>query len=333
MLDKKKIQKIVKLLEKSEKVLITSHKDPDGDSIGSQLAWEGFVSSLGKETRIMNEGPIPSKFLFLDGEKRIITDKNKYDFIPDLTFVLECSNLERIGWVKEFLSLDNMVNLDHHPDNCEFGKINLIDQNASALGELLYHIFAHLKFPISSQVATWLYTSILTDTGRFRFSNTTPECLELCADLIRKGADPKYITRQIYFNFSETYLKLLGQLLQKMELFLDKKVGFLTITRQMLDEYKATYEDTEGIVDYSLFMGSVQVGVLFKELSENKTKVSLRSQNNFDVCKLAKFFGGGGHKNAAGCKVDADLVTAKQKVLNQIELQYKDDLSRVLSCP
>jgi phosphoesterase RecJ-like protein len=332
MLEKKKAKQILMLLDKSEKVLITSHKDPDGDSLGSQLAWESFVSSLGKGTIICNDGIISPKYQFLDKAKKIVNQVDKTDFVPDLTFVLECPNLERTGWVKEMLSLNNLVNIDHHPDNTGFGKVNLVDPTASALGELIYNIFQYLKFPVSPQIATWLYASILTDTGRFRFSNTTPECLEICADLIRIGADPKYIATQIYFNFSESYLRLLGRLLQEMELWLDKKVGFLTITRQMLSEYGTDYEDTEGIVDYSLFMGSVEVGALFRELSVNKTKVSFRSHHDFDVCKLAKFFGGGGHKNAAGCKIDADLSTTKQMILNQIKLQYQNDLSRVFSC-
>ena len=320
---KKTFEKILDLIKNSQRILITSHRDPDGDSIGSQLTWDGFLQSFGKPSRIVNQGRFPQRYAFLDPQKKIENFNlgakvRDFDFRPDLVFVLECPSLDRLGEVKKILPVDSrIVNIDHHPDNEKFGTINYLDLKASAVGEMIYSLLKAYDFPINPTMANQIYASILTDTGRFRYSNTSARCLNICAQLVKLGANPKFITHQIYFNHSLSFLRLLGNILERLEVGNGGKTCSVTINKNLLSEFGVDPKDIEGIVDYSLFLRGVEVGLLFTEIEEQKTKVNLRSQNDFDVSKLAKFFGGGGHKNAAGCTLNYNLEKAKKAIFNQ----------------
>jgi phosphoesterase RecJ-like protein len=321
---KKTFEKILELINGSQRILITSHRDPDGDSIGSQLALDGFLQSYGKLTRIINQGCLPLRYVFLDPQKRIEefnlgTEEKNFDFKPDLVFVLECPSLERLGEVKKILPAESkLVNIDHHPDNERFGTLNYVDLKASAVGEMIYSLLKDQNFPISPMMANQIYAAILTDTGRFRYSNTSANCLNICAELIELGAEPKSLTQKIYFNHSLSFLKLLGTILGSLEVRNAGRICSMTIDRHLLSEFGVNHQEIEGIVNYSLFLSGVEIGLLFTEIEERKTKIRLRSQNDFDVSKLARIFGGGGHKNAAGCTLDYDLQKAKEVIFDQI---------------
>jgi phosphoesterase RecJ-like protein len=321
---KKTVEKILDLVNSSQRILITSHRDPDGDSIGSQLALDSFLRSFEKPTRIINQVCLPHRYAFLDPQKRIESfnlgaEGRGFDFKPDLIFILECPSLDRLGEVKKLLSAESqIVNIDHHPDNERFGTINYVDLKASAVGEMIYSLLKAYDFPINSIMANQIYASILTDTGRFRYSNTSARCLSICAQLIKLGANPKFLTHQIYFNHPLPFLKLLGNILERLEVRNGGKTCSVTINRNLLSEFGVDPKNIEGIVDYSLFLGGVEIGLLFTEIAGEKTKVNLRSQNDFDVSKIAKIFGGGGHKNAAGCTLNYDLEKAKKAIFDQI---------------
>ena len=320
----KMVEKILDLIESSQRILITSHRDPDGDSIGSQLALDGFLQSFGKTTRIINQGCLPHQYAFLDPQKRIENfnlgvNRKDLDFEPDSVFVLECPSLDRLGDVKKIVPPESkLVNIDHHPDNERFGTINYVDLKASAVGEMIYCLLKDYDFPISPMMANQIYAAILTDTGRFRYSNTSARCLSICAELIKLGADPKTLTNKIYFNHSLAFLKLLGTILENLEVRDTGKICSMTIDRRLLSELGVKHQEIEGIVGYSLFLSGVEIGLLFTETEEGKTKVNLRSQSDFDVSKLAKILGGGGHKNAAGCTLNYNLEEAKRIIFDQI---------------
>ncbi len=320
----KTIEKIVDFVNASKRILITSHRDPDGDSIGSQLVLDGFLQSFGKPIRIVDQGCLPRRYVFLDPQGRIEefdlgAEEKNLDFDPDLIFVLECPCLDRLGEVKRIIPEGStLVNIDHHPDNVRFGTLNYVDLQASALGEMIYFLLKDYDFPITPLMANQIYAAILTDTGRFKYSNTSARCLSICAELIKLGADPKILTNRIYFDHSLSFLKLLGSLLERLEVRNGGKTCSVAIGRSLLSNYGVNPEEIEGIAAYSLFLSGVEVGVLFTEIEERKTKVSLRSQDHFDVSKLAKIFGGGGHKNAAGCTLNYDLEKAKKVVFDEI---------------
>jgi len=309
-------------MSKARRVLISSHLDPDGDSLGSQLAMATLAQGWKKKVAIANQGEIPSKYQFLDSEKRIILHRNKrvLKFMPDLVIILESPYLERIGWVKEVIPEKcTIINIDHHPDNVSYGTINYLDPTAAAVGEMVYAIMLRAGFPVSPMVASWLYAAILTDTGRFRYTSTTSKSMRICAQLIDLGADARYLTDKIYFNFSEQNLRLLGHVLSGLELHQGGKISCLTVDQKSVKQFQISPGDTEGLVDYSLFINGAEVGALFKEIGSHRTKVSLRSQNHLDIGQLARQYGGGGHKNAAGFALNQPLTQAKRMVLEELK--------------
>ena len=317
-----KFDQIIELVKNAKSILITSHIDPDGDSIGSQLTLENWIADSGGKVRVINQGKIPQRYLFLD-TKRVIDNLNDLSNPAgkaDLIFVLECSNLERTGKVKELVAEKaRIINIDHHSDNSNFGSLNYIDAKAGALGEIVYELITYAGYRMNKDVATQLYAAILTDTGRFSFSSTTARTLRICSELIKLGANHKEINNQIYYNNSESALRLLGFTLQNLETFEEGKISFMVIGQDSLKDFGASTEELEGFVDYSLFLKGAEVGVLFKQKSEDLTKVSLRSQHSFDVSSLARLFGGGGHRNAAGCSIKKDLKSTKELILKKIK--------------
>jgi len=328
---KEQLKKISEMLLPAKSILITSHRDPDGDSIGSQLTLAELLESRGKSFCIINQGELPSKYRFLDPQLRIqnlnsihATQNFKTPF--DLVFVLDSTCLERIGEAGKLITTGaTVINIDHHPDNERFGTFNYIDEEASAVGEMIFSLLKYFSFPITAPVATQLYAAILTDTGRFKFSNTTPLCLKTCAELVEGGADPRYITNQIYFNYSLSFLKLLGSVLSHPKILFGGKVCAMIIRQESLAELGVEPNEMEGVVDYTLFLKGVEVGLLFTEKENGKTKVNLRSQNEYDVSKVASIFGGGGHRNAAGCTLDLALKEAQQIIVERIGRILKNE--------
>lgn len=311
-------------LKKAKSVLVTSHQDPDGDSLGSQLALIAYLKSKKKKVLAIDQGKIPAKYRFLDPAgiiREILPHETTSlpSFSADIAFVVECPSLERIGLAQKLLRPETViVNFDHHPSNRKFGKINWLETGASAVGEMVYDFLLAVRFKITPSVAQALYTAILTDTGRFRYHSTTPRTLEVCARLMKLGADPQKITEEVYYRVTTEDLRLVARVLDNMELHKNGQVCVLSIDKDILAATGARFEDTEGIVDYSLYLREVKVGVLFKELSPVKTKVSLRSQNSINVSEVAKFFSGGGHPNASGCALNMPMGEAKQAILQKV---------------
>ena len=328
---KEKFKNISKLIEPACTILITSHKDPDGDSIGSQLALAEYLEGKGKICRVINQGELPSKYRFLDPSRKIqninsAKNAEEQKVTSDLVMVLDCTSLERIGEaVKTIPPGITMINIDHHPDNEGFGALNYIDEAASAVGEIIFQFLKSSHFALSPLAATLLYAAILTDTGRFKFSNTTPQCLKVCAELIEAGADPRYLTNQLYFNHSLSFLKLLGSVLSRPQILMEGKICVMTIKQDHLLELGVDPSELEGVVDYTLYVKGVEIGLLFTEKENRKTKVNIRSQNAFDVSRIARIFGGGGHRNAAGCTLEMSLNQAKTVIIDQIEKIHKNE--------
>ncbi len=317
------LRKIRDFILKKDNILIVSHTVPDGDSIGSQMAVGNFLLSRGKKVMLVNQDEIPSRYRFLDPRKRI--KKSFEGFHPDLVLVLECSNLNRIGRLKDMIPKGStIINIDHHPDNTLFGSINYLDPQASAIGEIIYDLLKSADYSFDLNTANALYASILTDTGRFSFSNTTARSLMICSELIQLGTDPKFVNDQLYFNHSEGCLKLLGNILGNLKLLGNGKYCFLSITYKLIRAFKVNPQDTEGFVDYTLFLEGVVVGAFFLETSQKVVRVSLRSNSSIDVGRIAKYFGGGGHRNASGFTLNEDFEDAKKKVNKEIlrVLQY-----------
>lgn len=312
---------ILESLFSAERILIVGHMNPDGDSLGSQLGLAKALERRNAQFAIINEGIIPNNYLFLPGidAVRSVDEINADGQEFDLAVCMECSNRDRIGRVDKFIHNGcRIVNIDHHSDNSKFGHLNLLDFSAAAAGEMVYELLVAGGVDITPEIATNLYTAILTDTGRFRFNSTTPKCLRIAADLMEKGADPSHITDMVYFNQSIGSLRLTGEVLLGLEYHLDNRVCFMTITDEMLQRNNSGKEDTEGLVNYTLRAEGTKIGALFSEREAGITKVSLRSVNDVSVIEVAARNGGGGHKNACGCTLNVGIEEARVKILNDI---------------
>jgi len=314
--------KIIETLLKSKHVLIAAHKNPDGDSLGSQLGLAGFLEKNAIAHIIVNEGEVPSKYRFMPGIETVLDIDRLTEPLEafDTIVVIECSNLDRIGKVRGLIDEKTIViNIDHHQDNTEFGDINLKETKASAAGEMIYDLIRNGSAPISAAMATNLYVAILTDTGRFHYSSTTPYCLKVAAHLLELGADPVEITEKVYYSLKPQVIRLMGMVISGVEYQLDGRLCLLTVDREMMKTADTGRGDTEGLINYSMYAGGVEVGVLFTELDDKRTKVSFRSQKDIDVAAVAAHFGGGGHVNASGCIIDSPLDQAREMVLKQIK--------------
>ncbi len=320
------LKRIDSALGKARRVLVLSHVDPDGDAIGTQLALAEYLRSLGKDIVLLRESPVPDKYLFLRGagEIPLVDELPRHDSF-DTAVVLECPTPARTGRGAEFIGDDTtVINIDHHPDNRIAADINWLDSSKSSVGEMLFEYFHEIDFEITPEIAEQLYTAILTDTGRFRFSSTSPRTMEIGGALIRAGADPKKITDRVYHCLPPEAMKLLGRVLNGIEYHDGSRICILTLTREMLRETKAEMADSEGLVDFTLYGRGVEIGALLKEIEDDITKASLRSRDRINVAELAAAFGGGGHRNAAGCTMKMSLEKARQRLLDMFRNARED---------
>ena len=254
-------------------------------------------------------------YTFLPGFDSVLSEP-PHGVDPHLVFFFDSGNLERSGSsVKRIAEHAVIVNVDHHPSNSRFGDVNVIDPAASAVGQMVIEMFDHFGYDITPSIAANLYVAILTDTGGFRHENTTPRTLDDAARLARAGADPGHIATQVYKMRPETTLKLSGLALATMRVELDGRLAWARVTRRMLREAAAVMAESEGIIDTLNSIAGLELAILFKEVSNDLTKISVRSRGGVDAAALCASFGGGGHVRAAGAEIDKPMDEAVKIVL------------------
>jgi phosphoesterase RecJ-like protein len=232
----------------------------------------------------------------------------------DAAILLECDNIERTrlnGLEDCFL-----INIDHHKSGRNFAHVNWIDPKAVATGELVYRLARAASVKISPEIATCLYTAVLTDTGAFMFEGTNEHTFELARELVLAGADPALCARHIYFGHSTAKLRLLGAALSALQR--EGPLAWIWVTQEQMERAAAKEEDCEGLVNYALSIGDVEAAVFFRELPDGRFRVSLRSKGKLDVAAIAEQFGGGGHSCASGCSVDGPLHAAVENILGEV---------------
>lgn len=300
---------------KNEHFFIAAHVSPDGDALGSSLALSLALESLGKKTIVYDKDPVPEFYKFLPGHERFTQSISNLQFAISNLILLDCNDLERAGIERaEFIS---SAVIDHHETEREFGDIKWIEPQAAATGLMLFYVIRELGVKITKEIAVNLYAAIAIDTGTFRYSNTTPEVLRVAAELIEAGADPSYIAESLYETWSENRFRLLLKVLNTLEI--NNDIAITLVTLDMFKETGALVEDTENFVGFPRLLKSVRISALFREVENNYYKVSLRSRGRgMNVAKIAAMFGGGGHRNAAGCKIRSDFKTAKEKLLEAL---------------
>ncbi|MBI4686260.1 MAG: bifunctional oligoribonuclease/PAP phosphatase NrnA [Nitrospirae bacterium] len=315
---------LLRLINDNKSFLILSHLHPEADAVGSSIGFALGLKKAGKEVYVLNRDIIPEVTKFLPFSNIVSQKIPKKEF--DVLMLLDCNEIKRTGLKEKFekglVKAKNIAVVDHHLLDSPSRHISWINPAASATGELVYKLLKALRIPLDSDIATNLYASIFTDTGGFRYSNTTAETLQISASLIEAGAEPWEITKQVYESFSFNRLRLLTLCL----LTLDNKdmTASITITRDMYKKTKTTVEDTEDFVNYPRKIKDVEVAVLFREDERNLYKISFRSKGRVNVQKVAQSFGGGGHRNASGCEVKGPLKDVKRKVLGAVRKAIKE---------
>ena len=297
-------------------MLIGSHLNPDGDAMGSALAVSHFLDGLGIENEVLCHHAPPKNLEFLPGIKRVrqVPKNDKHD----LAIVVDLESLERLGSTEQyFLECPRMIIVDHHVPHKKPGDIRIVDVTASATALILTKLFLEIKATFTPQIATCLLTGIVTDTGSFRFRNTTPEALSMAAVLLENGADINLVSEQIFQSKPVAAAKLLGIVLNGMSLACNNRLAWSVVTVDDFARTGSTDEDTEGFANELLSIESVQIAILIREPKPNKVRVSLRSRRGFDVAEIARNFNGGGHKNAAGCTFDLPLEEVVDRVVEK----------------
>ncbi|MCX5781670.1 MAG: bifunctional oligoribonuclease/PAP phosphatase NrnA [Elusimicrobia bacterium] len=314
----RKLSQILSSIKKCKTFFIAGHTKPDGDTIGASIALASLLKRLGKKAEIYSKEEVPYYLKFLKGSENIKA-ANKVNKKFDCAIILECSDLKRMGNIINKKQAEIFINIDHHRVFNNFGNINYIDPKASSSAEQIYGLFRYLKMKINKNEAEALYTGLVSDTGKFQFSNTTAKCFYMAADLINSGVRPEKMLRNIYEGNKISSLYLLGLALETLKLKNSGMVGYMHITNSMFRKAGSDYSETENIINYPMAVEGVIVGVLFRETEErDNIKVSLRSRGNIDVSAIAKHFGGGGHKNAAGLNLNGTLKEAEKKFFDFI---------------
>lgn len=304
-------------IKENQDIYIISHINPDGDNLGSILGLGLALKKLSKNVHIIKSDDIPDDYLFLPYIDKI---EEKYPDNIDLLLILDCSDLDRLGEYKDIVHKSKfIINIDHHISNTSFGHINLIDWDMASTGELVFNLIKELEVDFDEEIATCLYTAISSDTGRFMYENVTWETHEKVAELIRTGMDLSKVNKNLYQRRSLATTRLFIDALSNLNLYKNNNIGITSVTQDMLSEFNAKMDETEGIVSYIRDIDEVEVACLLKEMKEDEIKVSLRSKNYVDVSEICSQFDGGGHKRAAGCTIYANIKSAEEKILAEIE--------------
>ncbi len=311
------LNKILDVIERNHNFLITAHIDPEGDSLGSQLALAQLLKAKNKKFVVVNHSPIPPSYKFLPFLNMI--KKPSKQFKGHVALILDSPEIKRIGKVERILG-DNClrVNIDHHISNKKFGDINWVEPNASCAGEMIYKLYQCFNIKLNRDIALCLYAAIATDTGSFHYSNTTSQTHQIAASLLKFGLNPAKVYENLYENISLADLHLLTLVLNSVKKDKTGKIAWVKLTREMLKKSKAKVKESECFISHIRALKGVKVVILFRESAEkNKIKVSLRSKGDVDVNKIAQFFKGGGHKAASGLSIEGTLDKAERLVINQ----------------
>jgi phosphoesterase RecJ-like protein len=298
-------------LKREDKFLIAVHINPDGDALGSALALSTALESLGKETVVYSRDPVPYNYRFLPGHSRITSDLNKAAKTDPVIVLLDCNSPERAGLEK--YTFRKSIVIDHHETETDFGDVRWIDSGAAATGMMVYCITKGLGVKVTEDMAVNLYTSVVVDTGTFRYSNTSADVLRVGAELVDAGAKPHLIADILYESWPRKQFELLVLVLNTLKIKDNIAVSY--VTTEMFRKTGTRSDDTENFSNFPRMIDTVKISAFFRDIGNGAWKVSLRSKGEVNVARVAEAFGGGGHKNAAGFRITGDFETARAALL------------------
>jgi phosphoesterase RecJ-like protein len=309
------LQDVLHQIEQRDRFVLTSHARPDGDAIGSALACCQVLRAMGKQSDIVLHDGVPRIYRALPFADQVL-QANRVVGNYDAAIILECDSIHRTRL--EGLEDRYLISIDHHVSGRPFAHVNWIDPHAVATGEMVFRLAREAGTPFSPEIATCLYTALMTDTGSFMFQGTNERTFALARELVLAGADPSHCARSIYFAHSVAKMRLLGEALRNLNI--EGHVGWTWVTQEQMERCAAKDEDCEGLVNYVLSVGEIEVAAFFRELPDGRFRVSLRSKGKLDVARVAEGFGGGGHECASGCSVDGPQPHAVGQVLELLRL-------------
>jgi len=307
------IHAVLHAIEQGNRFLVSAHARPDGDAVGSILACGIILNQLGKQVDMVSFDPVPIIYRGLpcaDAIRQVARVEGDYDAV----ILLECDSIER----SRLMGLEGrfIINIDHHASGRAFGSVNWIDTGSCAVAEMVYDLATLAGAEITPEMATCLYTAVLTDTGSFCYAGTDAHTFELAGDLVRCGADPTLIAQHTYFSNPTSKMLLLGAALSNLKR--DGRLAWMWVTHEDMLRTKAAEEDCEGLVNYAIGIAGVEVAVFLRELPTRRVRLSLRSKGEFNVARIAERFGGGGHLHASGCTIDGPLHAASSNILEHL---------------
>lgn len=311
-------EKFQNLLKEIDSVNILPHVSADGDAIGSSLAMCYFLEAMGKKARIIMDEPVPDKYSFLDEKGKLEVFNPDMDYKADVCIALDTGDFQRLGKRQKMFQCPGTWNIDHHKTNTSFAINNYLDVKASSTGEIIYKLYKHFNIDIDILTANALFTAISTDTGGLRYSNTTPECMRFCADLLEKGIDISEISHMVFDMTPYRKLLLKAVAIEKMQLFYSGKLALIPLKNEDYEFLMGKDEYFDGIVNIANNTEGVMVGVLMRETPTGEIKVNLRSSTDeIDVADFADKNGGGGHVRAAGFSVySGDYIKIYDEIIN-----------------
>jgi len=328
MLDRISLEKVKDCIERGQRFILTTHVNPDGDGLGSEAALAAFLADMGKDVFVFNSSPVPDNYQFLDPDNKIqVYESESHREIlltADFIFILDISDWDRLKQVGKDIRATKITRIciDHHPTNLNFADLNLIETKACSTGELVYDFLRFCDANITKQMAEALYTSILTDTGWFKYSNSSSKAFSIVADLVKKGARPNKIYEKVREHESMNKVKLFAHALRTLRLEHGGKIAVMTVTKDLIDSIGAKAYDTEGFADYPRRIDGVEVTAMFIEKEKGQVKLSLRSKGNYVINGIAQQYGGGGHQYAAGVLLEGELNQYVKRIVEEISYLF-----------
>ena len=309
------LSQVVELIEAKQRFAITSHVRPDGDGLGSSLGLYWLLRALGKDPEVIMRDPVPHAYQKLPGADRVRVTPG-VDRAYEAVFVIECSDVTRPGL--DDLDKQFVVNIDHHSTTALFGDINWIDSTASAVGEMIYNLSKAIGVRVTKEIAECIYTALVTDTGSFHFSNTTERTFKVASELVRAGVKPAKVSQAVFANYPWSKIELMSEVLSTVRRSASGRVAWLRQTLDMQARANASDEDADGFVNYPLSCGEVEAVAFLKETAPGSYRISLRSKGDVNVARIAEKFGGGGHRNAAGCTLSGGWDEVERAVVGRL---------------
>src|SRR3989338_11316890 len=313
------LKKILDTIKKNKTFLISTHVNPDPDALASELALAIHLKAQGKQVYIVNEAPVPARFLFLPGIRRIRALSKNLKVPYDVAIVLDFGDLERAGRVKKIISPDKpLINIDHHVTNDAFGSLRWVYPKASSTAEVLFELFTYTRARITRDMAILLYLGIMTDTGSFRYESTGPRTHAIVSELLKFKFSISVLYRKLYESVPLNDMEMFTKVVSHFDSLLGGKVICVELKRGVVARFSQDFDLRDKIFGFLRTIKGVEVVFILTEDGRKKTRVNLRSQGKVNVARLAHHFNGGGHHRASGRLIENKIQGAKRKILQEL---------------